>query len=391
MNRVLYHEWFPQILYNHHQSGPAGTVVYSPPLRDPYNYNLDPCSFSGSSQLGAAMHTRLAVEGQAAARRCARGGPYDGWWNGGIRNTATFHNIDRDADGDHRQPDADAHSARAGSGRFRRATSRCPIAPQEWHFRQSIDYSHLARSRGARLRVAHARELAVQHLHDGQALDRARQPGHVDGESAARRGDRAQRFAGESPAPMVEVARRDRALGKWAAMHAPDMRDPRGYIIPSDQADFPTATKFVNALLRDGHHRAARDARLSPSQGKQYPAGSYVVQTAQAFRPHVMDMFEPQVHPDVIPYPGATADAAVRQRGLDARVSDGRAVRSHSRRFHRAVREDHGRGTSDAAGQGAIARAGAAGYVTSNRVNDSFIALNRLLKSNEDVVRLTRR
>ena len=27
MNRVLYHEWLPQILYNHHQSGPAGTVV----------------------------------------------------------------------------------------------------------------------------------------------------------------------------------------------------------------------------------------------------------------------------------------------------------------------------------------------------------------------------
>jgi hypothetical protein len=27
INRVLYHEWFPQLLYNHHQSGPAGTVV----------------------------------------------------------------------------------------------------------------------------------------------------------------------------------------------------------------------------------------------------------------------------------------------------------------------------------------------------------------------------
>ena len=35
INRVLYHEWFPQLLYNHHQSGPAGTVVYSPPFRDP--------------------------------------------------------------------------------------------------------------------------------------------------------------------------------------------------------------------------------------------------------------------------------------------------------------------------------------------------------------------
>src|SRR5688572_10159400 len=35
INRVLYHEWLPQILYNHHQSGPAGTVVWSSPQRDP--------------------------------------------------------------------------------------------------------------------------------------------------------------------------------------------------------------------------------------------------------------------------------------------------------------------------------------------------------------------
>jgi len=42
MNRVLYRDWYPQILYNHHQSGPAGTILYSPPLRDPFNYNEDP-------------------------------------------------------------------------------------------------------------------------------------------------------------------------------------------------------------------------------------------------------------------------------------------------------------------------------------------------------------
>lgn len=41
INRILYHEWLPQLLYNHHQSGPAGTVVYSPPLRDPFNYNQE--------------------------------------------------------------------------------------------------------------------------------------------------------------------------------------------------------------------------------------------------------------------------------------------------------------------------------------------------------------
>ena len=35
-------------------------------------------------------------------------------------------------------------------------------------------------------------------------------------------------------------------------LHDPKLRDPRGYIIPSDQADFATATEFVNALLKNG-------------------------------------------------------------------------------------------------------------------------------------------
>ena len=78
----------------------------------------------------------------------------------------------------------------------------------------------------------------------------------------------------------------DKASDAWAALHKPELRDPRGYIIPSDQADFPTATKFINALREDGItvHRATRDFDVA---GKKYPAGSYVVMTAQAFRPHV--------------------------------------------------------------------------------------------------------
>ena len=67
INRVLYHEWLPQILYNHHQSGPAGTVVWSPPLRDPYNYNLDPLLILGLQALGAAHAP--AARGRREARR----------------------------------------------------------------------------------------------------------------------------------------------------------------------------------------------------------------------------------------------------------------------------------------------------------------------------------
>src|SRR5690606_23003829 len=61
MNRIMYREWFPQIVYNHHQTGPAGTVMFSPPFRDPFNYNFDPLIPTELDMVGAAMHTRFVA------------------------------------------------------------------------------------------------------------------------------------------------------------------------------------------------------------------------------------------------------------------------------------------------------------------------------------------
>ncbi|HEY9230044.1 MAG TPA: M14 metallopeptidase family protein, partial [Gemmatimonadaceae bacterium] len=138
-NRVLYHEWFPQILYNHHQSGPAGTVVYSPPLRDPYNYNLDPMIILGLQSLGAAMHTRLAAENKGGATMDA-GGPYDGWWNGGIRNTATFHNTIAMLTEIIGSP-TPMRIPLVLSRQIPSGDIALPVAPQEWRMKQSIEYS----------------------------------------------------------------------------------------------------------------------------------------------------------------------------------------------------------------------------------------------------------
>src|SRR5260221_8476653 len=89
-----------------------------------------------------------------------------------------------------------------------------------------------------------------------------------------------------------------------ASLRKPELRDPRAFIIPASQRDFPTAVKFINALreVNVAVQRATKDFAVN---GKTYPAGSFVVFTNQAFRPHVMDMFEPQDHPNVIAYPGA--------------------------------------------------------------------------------------
>ena len=85
-------------------------------------------------------------------------------------------------------------------------------------------------------------------------------------------------------------------------LHDPKMRDPRGSN-PVGSRSIPYATKFVNTLIKAGvvAHRATAPFTLA---GKQYPAGSFVFKAAQAFRAHLMDMFEPQDHPDDIPYPG---------------------------------------------------------------------------------------
>ncbi len=380
MNRVLYHEWFPQILYNHHQSGPAGTILWSPPLRDPFNYNQDPLLVLGLQTVGLALHTRLAAEGKPGATMRS-GGPYDGWWNGGIRNTAAFHNtiaILTEMIGsptpmrvplvmDRQLPTSDL---------------TFPVAPQEWRFRQSIDYS-VACNRGV---LDSASRMKENYLYNR----------YVMGKNSIRRGsedswtprphryaDVAREFAA-SPAGRAGGAGRGGGRGGaspeadaalWAALRKPEYRDPRGYILPSNQPDFPTAIEFINALREVGIkvHRATSSFIVA---GKTYPPGSLVVMTNQAFRPHVIDMFEPQDHPDNIPSPGASPtppyDSAgwtlAYQTGIEFdRVLDGftgpfEEVRDWNITFLK----------------GAMPASLAGGYLLSREVLNSFAAVNQL-------------
>jgi hypothetical protein len=139
LSRIMFREWFPQIVYNHHQSGPAGTVLFAPPFRDPFNYNFDPLVPLGIEAVGAAMHQRFVAEGKPGSTM-RHGASYSTWWNGGLRTTTYFHNqigLLTEIIGNPTPqtipflPDRQLASNDLPS----------PIQPQEWHFRQSIDYS----------------------------------------------------------------------------------------------------------------------------------------------------------------------------------------------------------------------------------------------------------
>ena len=149
------------------------------------------------------------------------------------------------------------------------------------------------------------------------------------------------------------------------------------------QPDFGTAVRFVNALIKSGItvHRATAPFTVA---GKQYPANSLVVKTAQAFRPHVMDMFEPQDHPDDIPYPGAPPTRPYDNAGYTLAFQMGvqfdRILDGFDGPFEKLTDFAKVAGRHRSA-----ARSRLAGYYFSHKSNDSFIALNRLLAASEDV------
>jgi hypothetical protein len=352
MNRILYKEWFPQIVYDHHQSGPRGTVMFAPPFRDPFNYVFDPLIPLGIDQLGAAMHGRFAAEGKPGVTM-RRGSTYSTWWNGGLRTTAYFHNqigLLTEAIGNPTPVEIPFVAER----QVPNADLPFPIAPQRWRFRQAIDYE-LTANRAVLDTASRHRETLLFNM-------------YRMGKNSIERGSR------DTWTLTPHHRNRD-----------PQSRDARGYILSADQPDFLTTTKFVNALLLNGITVMRATAPFAIN-GARYPAGSYIVKTNQAFRPHVLDMFEPQDHPDDIPYPGAPPTPPYDNAGWTLAFQMGVKVDRILDGFDGPFEVMSGP-VKPPAGR-IVPSAGAAGYVVSHQQNDAFVAVNRLLSAGADVYSL---
>ena len=142
MNRILYHEWFPQIMYNHHQTGPAGAVMFAPPFRDPFNYNFDPLIPLQIEMVGAAMHSRMVAENKPGTVQRS-GASYSTWYNGGLRTTTYFHNMIGLLTETIGNP-TPFEVALVPDRQLPTGDAPLPVPPQTWHFRTSIEYSMTA-------------------------------------------------------------------------------------------------------------------------------------------------------------------------------------------------------------------------------------------------------
>src|SRR5580658_5161316 len=138
MNHQLFIEWFPEIVYNHHQTGPAGAVIFMPPFRDPFNYNFDPLVPLGIEAVGTAMHSRLVAEGKGGSAMRS-GSNYSTWWNGGLRTITYFHNMIGILTEIIGEPTPITIPVVPGK-QLPQGDWPMPVTPGPWHYRQSIDY-----------------------------------------------------------------------------------------------------------------------------------------------------------------------------------------------------------------------------------------------------------
>ena len=399
MNRVMYREWFPQIVYNHHQTGPTGTVMFAPPFRDPFNYVYDPLVVTGIDMVGSAMHNRFIAEGKPGVTT-RRGANYSTWWNGGLRTTTYFHNMIgllTETIGNPTPMDIPFVPNR----QLPSTDLVAPIAPQKWHFRSSVDYSVTANYAVLDYASRYRPTLLMNFWRMGRnSVERGRRdhwttyPRRVDSVraviAAEREGQRVEGTAVMSAGGLFAGApNAEESVRYLALLRRPEWRDPRGYVIPADQPDFATATKFVNALLETGVtvHRATADFRLG---GRTYPAGSFVVKTDQAFRPHVLDMFEPQDHPNDFLYQGGPPIPPYDNAGWTLAYQMGVGFDRIMEGFDGPFEQIDAWNLPAPRGRVSTPRWAPEGAVLSPRQNDAFTAVNRLLAVGVPVYRVTR-
>jgi hypothetical protein len=368
-------------------------VLFFAPFRDPFNYNQDPLVPLGIDLVGAAVHNRFVAEGKPGAVM-RTGAPYSTWYNGGSRTTTGFHNqigLLSEIIGNPTPMSIPLIASKL----LPAADQPAPIGPrQEWHQRQSIEYM-LTADRAILDVASRYREEFLYRIYvmGKNSIERgsrdhwtvtpkavaAMEAAYAKEQSAGARAAAGGGPAGDSDSGFARP--RGLPMKYWEQLHTPEGRDARGYIIPSNQADFLTATKFVATLQKCGVvvHRATAEFTVA---GKTYPAGSFVIQAAQAFRPHLRDMLEPQDHPNDFLYPGGPPRPPYDTTGYTLAYMMGVQFDRILDGFTGPFEKIEGLAAIPPAKAPAK---GAAGYLLSHQVNDSFPATTRLLSAGEDV------
>ncbi|MGB8951174.1 MAG: M14 metallopeptidase family protein [Candidatus Aminicenantales bacterium] len=255
--KVLYHDWFPQIHIDEHQMGSTGARLFVPPYMDPPIPNVQPLLWQGVNLCGSNMSYDLQKNG---FKGVVHGRSFTGWWIGACDDTSWLHNVIgilsemasvRVATPINIEPNEIPQSYYE-----KRMEFIDPWPGGWWRLRDLVDYE-LCLSLSL---------IKTAHLHKVDFLFN-----------------------------FYQLCKN--------SIEKKDKNQPFAFVIPAEQADYPTALRMLDILMLGGVEiRQAKEKFIADR--KVYPAGSFVVMLSQPYKPYVWALLEKQKYPDIRQYPG---------------------------------------------------------------------------------------
>lgn len=284
VTRLLWKEWFPQIVYDVHQQGSNGSRFFVPPFYDPPNPNIAPLLLR---EVGLIGHKMAADVTAAGFKGILTNALYDTWWHGGFRTAPYYHNSIGIL--------TEAASARlmTPSNTTREQLSRSSTRGMRSAMEVSTNFPNPWP--GGVWRPRDIMQMEMIACHSLLSL------------ASNYRADYLRNFY---------------ELGKANLSSTAGEGKPIAYLIPAGLGKDENVAKMIGALVEQGVEVHRLDKELHAVTGTQYlrklpsgelqinilssiaggpaevPAGSYIIFLNQPYRPNILTLFEPQHYPD---------------------------------------------------------------------------------------------
>ena len=349
ITRLAGKEWYPVVLFDHHQTSPFPGRIWIPPFAEPVNPNVHPLTIRGQNLIGTAMGAAFEREGQVGAiSRISFSGGYPGH----VTVAAEYQNIISvmTETALYRYATPHHYTLNDFPEAFRDFTRSffypSPWKGGWWRLRDAVEYC-LTASKSVLHTAALYRE---KFLYGKYQMGR----------------DNIARFQKEPP---------------------------YAWIIPQAQRDAPTAALLLNKMILLGIDVYKAEGSFV-SSGISYPAGTWVIPMSQAFSLFVKTLFEEQRMVDLADYP-ALWQGVTRPQKFPGASLPPYDMAGITLPYQMGVKVSQAMSPLEASlvplkevkpPAGKVEGGAGYAYLLSPRVNNSFIAVNRILKKGGNVL-----